>query len=583
MSAPAAAVVAPPAAARVAPPAAGLLRPLLWRFRWPLCWVAVFSLFVNLLMLAPTLYMLQVFDRVLISRSEYTLVAASLVLVLFVAMQAVAEWLRAQVLVRVGVRIDDALARSTFDAAFDAQLAAPGPGAAAALADLGMLRQFLTGAGVIALFDLPWALVYVGVLFLMHPWLGALGLLFVLVQAAVAGWGHLWLVPATQRAGSVGMQSQGFLSSKLRNAETVRALGMGGNLRRLWLDLHARHLEAQHAALGRSRQVSAITKFLQYAQQALVLSLGAWLAIRGELTVGALVASNALMASALRPIGALVATWRQLVDARAAHRRLVALRAAYPAAPEGAGAPPLRGQVSLRGLQATAPGRAQPILHGLQADFNAGEVVAVLGPSGAGKSTLARCLVGAWPGAQGQVWLDGRPLSDWPDSDLGLQLGWLAQDVEFFDGTLAENIARFGTVDPAEVVAAAQRCGIHELALRLPQGYDTPLGPSIGQLSGGQRQRVGLARALYGRPRLVVLDEPSANLDDAGVQALAQAITDLRAAGSTVFMVLHQRNLLHLADRVLVLDAGRIAWTGTPQELGGVPTSHPTTASAERP
>ncbi|MBC7941018.1 MAG: ATP-binding cassette domain-containing protein [Chitinophagaceae bacterium] len=320
-------------------------------------------------------------------------------------------------------------------------------------------------------------------------------------------------------------------------------------------------------------------KWVQYTQQALMLALGAVLAIDGQITPGAMVASNALMGNALRPIGVIVQSWGQSVAARAAFARLSALLHSQPVQPLDAPAPGVTGQITLRNLEATAAGRKTPILQGLDAEFKAGEVVAIVGPSGAGKSTLARCLLGIWPGTQGDVLLDGHPIQSWPRQSLGPHLGYLPQDIELFDGSIAENIARFSNVNASVVIDAATRAGIHDMVLRLPKGYDTPIGEAGGILSGGQRQRLGLARALLGQPAVVVLDEPSANLDDAGEAALARAVRDLRARGATVFMIVHQPHLLSVADRVLVLEAGRIARL-VPVGATAVPTQKTGTATA---
>lgn len=538
---------------------------ILWQFRREVMWVGVFSLFTNLLVLTPTLYMLQVYDRVMLSQSGLTLIALTLFTVLFFAVMAFAEWLRSQLLVRVGVAFDDQLNAQIFDASFAANLNQSQHNPVQSFNDLTQLRQFLTGQGVFVFFDLPWMPIYLGVLTLMHPWLGVFGLVFALLLGLLAWWSSRLTAPGYEKLTQAQVSTDTFLGGKLRNAETVHALGMMPQLRHLWLGLHQTQLQAHSDAQHLAHQVQALTKFMQYSQQSLILALGAWLAIRGELSLGGMIASNALAANALRPISSLVGTWKQFVDARGAFKRLEQLLHAHPE-PDANRQPPdlsrLQGQLSLRDLSASAPGRPQPILQGLTAEFRAGEVIGIVGPSGAGKSTLVRCLLGIWPQTQGQVLLDGRPLADWPRTELGPHLGYLPQDVELFDGTLAENISRFGELNAEAVIAAARATGIHDMILRFPKGYDTPMGEAGNLFSGGQRQRIGLARALYGEPRIVVLDEPNAHLDDTGLAALIQAIKTLRSQGKTVFMVVHQRNLLSVADRVLVLQAGRIAQFG---------------------
>lgn len=542
----------------------GALGRALAALRREMVWVGVFSFFANLLLLAPTLYMLQVFDRVLLSGNALTLLALTGFTVFLISWMALAEWLRSRLLVRVGVRIDQQLNGSVFDAAFASQLARPDPKSQQAFTDLTQLRQFLTGTGVFAFFDTPWTPVYIAVLFLMHPLLGWTAVVFAVLMAGLAVWSNRVTAPRQEAALDAGTASTAYLGAKLRNAEAVEALGMVDNLRRRWLALHGRHLARAVEAHDASARMQAVTKFVQYTQQSLMLAAAALLVIDGQLGLGAMVAANTLMSNALRPTSTLVATWNQLIEARKAYRRLDALIAEHEQeervrAPDVA---PLEGQVTLRGVTATAPRRQEPILKGVEAKFVAGEVVAIVGPSGAGKSTLARCLLGIWPDMTGEVLVDGRDVRTWPREVLGRQVGYLPQDIELFDGTIAENIARFGEIAPKQVVEAATRSGIHEMILRFPKGYDTPMGEAGSLLSGGQRQRIGLARALYGAPKLVVLDEPNANLDDVGEAALVRAVRDLRERGTTVFMVTHQRHLLTASDRVLVMKDGEMVQLG---------------------
>ncbi len=536
----------------------------LWTFRREAAWVAVFSLIANMLMLTPTLYMLQVFDRVMVSGSSLTLLALTALTVFLLLVMGFAEWVRSRLLVRASAAFDAKLSTRVFMASFESRLrAASGRLPQQSLGDLTSLRQFLTGNGVFAFFDLPWMLIYIAVLFVMHPWLGWAAILFAIVQGTVAVWGHRIVRPLHEKAMEGVTDSQAFLHAKLRNVEVVEAMGMRGSLRRLWLQLHQRQLQGQGAAFEYSQRLQAVTKFLQYTQQSLTLAVGAVLAIDGQIGVGAMIASNALIANALRPIGTLVQTWRQFLDARQSYGRLETLLHENPERPVGRVPDEIAGQITLQGLVATAPGREQPILRGIDAEFKAGEVIGIVGPSGAGKSTLARCLVGIWPDVQGQALLDGHPIGDWQREALGPHLGYLPQDIELLDGSIAENIARFGEVDSEQVIEAARRTGLHDMILRLPKGYDTPMGEAGSLLSGGQRQRVALARALYGNPALVVLDEPNASLDDVGEAALLQALRDLKSRGKTVFMIVHQPHLLAAADRVLVLEQGQVARIAT--------------------
>jgi ATP-binding cassette subfamily C exporter for protease/lipase len=534
----------------------------LWAFRRELVWVLVFSMFANVLMLTPTIYMLQLFDRVMQSGNEYTLIIVTLLMLLFAAAMAFAEWVRSRLMVRAGSRLDDALNQRVFLAAFQAQLRQPQRSPQQPLADLNLLRQFFTGNGMFAIADTPWTIVFIGVLFLMHPWLGWLAVAFCVLQLVLALVARRLMGARQTNVMAADMDLSQYLQAKLRNVDTVAAMGMQTALKRHWIERHDTLAQQQARLQETSSRVQVLMKWVQYTQQALMLSLGALLAIDGRITAGAMIASNALMGNALRPIGLLVQVWGQAMETRAAWLRLDTLLARVAHAPPETVLPGLTGQVSLRGVTVRVPGRDRPILDAVNADFRAGEVVAIVGPSGAGKSTLVRCLLGIWPGHEGQVLYDGHDLQSLPRGPLGQILGYLPQDIELFDGTIAQNIARFGDVPPSAIVDAAKLAGIHAMVLRMPKGYDTPIGEAGATLSGGQRQRLGLARALLGEPAIVVLDEPNANLDDAGEAALVAAVGELRRRGATVFMIVHRQHLLALADRLLILDEGRVVHLG---------------------
>ncbi|MHB1360258.1 MAG: type I secretion system permease/ATPase [Rhodocyclaceae bacterium] len=543
------------------------LNAILWQFRREFYVVGLFSMVVNLLMLTPTIYMLQVFDRVLLSYSELTLLVVSLLALFFFAVMAFAEWVRSRLLVRAGVRFDALVNTRVFKASFEASLNQAGRNPREAFTDLTNLRQFMTGNGVFAFFDAPWTPIYIAVCWLLHPWLGMIAILFAVILLLLAWVGHRLTQGGHEQVAESGFKVNGFMQSKLRNVETIEAMGMLDNLRRRWANLNRQNLDVQAQAGDLAQRVQSFTKFVQLTQQSLMLGAGAWLVIRGELSPGAMIAANVLMSRALAPVQLIVASWKGFITARLSYRRLVSLLAEYP---ERTGltlpdAP--QGQVSLRNLQALVTGRAEPILKGINADFTAGEVLVILGPSGSGKSTLARCLMGVWPQTVGAVLLDGKALQEWDRHELGPHLGYLPQDVELLDGTIAENIARFGAIDAEKVIAAASGAGVHEMILRFPQGYDTPMGVAGGLLSGGQRQRIALARAMYGDPALIVLDEPNANLDDAGETALMQAVLKLKQQGKTVFVISHRGGIVNIADRLLVLVQGQIKLLGPRAEV----------------
>ena len=539
----------------------------LWTFRREFLVVGVFSMVANVLMLSPTLYMLQVYDRVMVSRSELTLLAMSLITLFLFCVMAFAEWMRSRVLVRSGVRLDAMLGSRVFNASFEANLAPSGVSPARSFGDLIQIRQFLTGNGILAFFDTPWTPVYMAVLFILHPMLGWLALFFAAVQGALAWFGHRSTVAPAEEASKASSEASMYLQGKLRNAEVLEPMGMVHNLRPRWAQRHDQAQQLQGRAQALTHRITAWSKFIRYAQQSLALGAGALLVIDGQLSPGGMIAANVLMTRALAPIDMLVGTWRGFIGARGAFGRLEALLAAHPERDPALSRVAPQGAITLREVVAVAPGRAEPILKGVNLAVAPGTVTVVLGPSGSGKSTLARCMVGIWPGVSGEVLLDGLPISGWDRNELGPYLGYLPQDIELFEGSIAENIARFGEVSSEKVIAAARSAGLHEMILRFPKGYDTPIGEAGNLLSGGQRQRIGLARAVYGDPVLVVLDEPNANLDDVGEAALVRTVQELKAKGRTVFLITHRPGIVAVADRLLILRNGMVQTEGPRDEV----------------
>ncbi len=534
----------------------------LWSFRREFLMVGVFSMVANVLMLTPTLYMLQVYDRVITSQSELTLLAMSLLTLFLFAVMAFAEWMRSRLLVSTGVRLDERLGTHVFNASFEAQLSQSGKGASRAFGDLIQIRQFLTGNGIFAFFDAPWTPVYMVVLYFLHPWLGLMSLVFAVIQAALAWFGHRRTVAPTEAASAAGAEANSFLQSKLRNAELLQSMGMIASLKARWAERHQVYLERSAVAQHLTHNIAAWSKFIRYSQQSLSLGAGALLVIDGQLSPGGMIAANVLMTRALAPIDMLVGSWRQFIGMRAAFARLEQLLMDFPLRdPAATGLQPT-GAIRLEDVSATAAGRDAPILRNVNLNVPAGTVTAILGPSGSGKSTLARVLVGIWPELSGRVQLDGVPLKNWNRTELGPHVGYLPQDIELFEGTIAQNIARFGDVDSSKVIEATQSAGLHDMILRFPMGYDTPIGEAGNLLSGGQRQRIGLARAMYGNPKLIVLDEPNANLDDAGETALYNAIQELKAQGKTVFVITHRPGAVAVADRILILLDGQVQMEG---------------------
>jgi ATP-binding cassette subfamily C exporter for protease/lipase len=534
----------------------------LWSFRRQFLLVGLFSFIANLMMLAPTIYMLQVFDRVLVSRSELTLVAVSLITVVLFAIMALAEKLRSMVLVRAGIRFDEVLSTRVFNASFESHLSQAGANPSQAFSDLIQIRQFLTGNGIFAFFDAPWVPIYIAVCFFLHPVLGFVALAFAMVQVALAWFGHRHTVVPAESAARAGTDLTAYLHGKLRNAESLESMGMIPNLRERWFKRQQAWVARGAFSQSLTHRVLAWSKFIRYSQQSLALGAGALLVIDGSLTPGSMIASNLLINRALAPIDQLVTTWRSFISMRSAFLRLEQLLDAYPERDPALSRVAPQGRIDLVNVLATAAGRSEPILKGIDLSVPAGSVTVVLGPSGSGKSTLARVALGIWPGVSGEVLLDGLPIDSWNRIELGPHLGYLPQDIELFEGSIAANIGRFGELDSAKVIEAAKRAGLHDMILHFPKGYDTPIGEAGGFLSGGQRQRIGLARAVYGDPHLVILDEPNSNLDDAGESALARTVLDLKSRGKTVILITHRSSAIASADRLVILRDGRVHLQG---------------------
>ena len=530
--------------------------------------VAVFSLVTNVLMLVPALFVMHITDSVLVNRNEMTLLFLTLAAVLMFCMVSVAEWSRSRVLARISTRLDTELAGPLFDSAFRARLAQTEPEPARALADLTTVRQFLTGHAVFAFFDLPWTLLYLGVLFALHPLLGWGCLALAVLQGLLTLWSQHRERGPLALAAQAETAQRAFTAHKLQNVEVVEAMGMFPQLCYRWLQRHSAWLKARAAAARLAHFNEALNGYGRHMLHTGAVAIAAWLVTRGELSAGGMLAVYMLILRALTPIESMLTSWRSLSAAKQAMGRVEALLAHHRAPSTSKPLEPARGSLALQGVSAHAPGPDRSrILHDLTLTFEPGTITTVLGPSGAGKSTLARVMLGIWPQVTGAVSLDDRPLANWSREDLGPVLGYLPQDVELMDGTFAQNIARFGVIDPPQVIAAAKAAGLHEVILRFPKGYDTQVGERGSLLAGGLRQRIGLARALYGGPVLVVLDEPNANLDEVGEAALLQALRWLRHRGATVVMVTHEKRLLSVTDRVVILDQGRVRFAGSMEEL----------------
>ncbi len=529
---------------------------------------AFFSLAINLLYLTSPLYMLQVYDRVLASGSEATLIALTLVAALAFLALGLLDAARAQVLNRAGIRIDEAATAFLYPAVFERPAAPHGGQRAQAFRDLDTVREFIAGNGLAALFDLPWLPVYLAILFVLHPVLGIVASAGALLLLALAGLNEILIRRTTAEGVETAIRNHAAMEAGLRNVDTIRAMGMLGGLVAVWRRGRGRQIGLQAIARNRGAWIQSVIKIVRLMLQSFMLGAGAWLVLEQQMTVGAMFAGTILATRALAPVEQAVGVWRALIATRLAYRRLDrVLEASGAPAGEATALPTPQGAVSVEGLILAAPGGDKPILKGVSFQVKAGDTVGIVGPSGSGKSTLARLLVGAIRPTAGAVRLDGADVFAWDRADFGRHVGYLPQEVDLFPGSVRDNIARFGGASDAEVVEAARRADVHELILRLPKGYDTELGEDGFKLSVGQRQRVALARAFLGEPRLVVLDEPNTGLDAEGEAALSRSIQRLKRAGRTVILVAHWPRLMKLADTLLVIRNGLVEAYGPTEEI----------------
>jgi ATP-binding cassette subfamily C protein EexD len=530
--------------------------------------VGFFSLFINLLMLVPAFYMLQVYDRVISSGSITTLVMLTLIMLFLMGTMGSLEWVRSRILVRVSSRIDVLLSNRLYDVSFKRSLYTGGAQATAQpLLDLNGLRSFLTGPGLFAFFDAPWLPVYLLVMYLFHPLIGVVGLIAAIVLAAVAIANEKVTSKPLAEANEVHMRSSAAISTNLRNAEVIESMGMLPNIRNRWEEQNRQVLFWQAKASDSSGIFTSVSKTFRVSVQSFILGVGAYLVIQQEITPGLMIAGSILLGRALSPIDQMIGAWKGFVTARAQYGRMNELLEKIPETPQKMPLPTPVGAISAERAMITPPGAKSAVVKGVSFQILPGEVVGIVGPSAAGKSSLARGILGIWPTVSGSIRIDGAESFAYSREELGPHIGYLPQDIELFDGSVSENIARFGEVDAEQVVQAAKDADVHDLILRLPQGYDTIIGQSGGVLSGGQRQRIGLARALYGHPSIVLLDEPNSNLDEMGEKALGAAIAKLRQRACTTLMITHRASALSQVQKLMVLHEGLLVSFGPRDEI----------------
>ncbi len=520
--------------------------------------VAVFSGVVNLLMLAGPLYMLQIYDRVLASRSVPTLIALSAFLVGAYAFQVILDIIRSRIVVRAAALLDRRLGGAVHAAVVRVAVTSRRPGEASQpVRDLDQIRAFLTGSGPVAIVDLPWMPFFLAICFLIHPWLGFASLAGAVILFALTVMTERASRPPAQALAQESGARSAMIESDRRNSESVVAMGMAGVLAQRWSEANNRYLAASGRASDVVGYFGSISKIVRLLLQSVILGLGAYLVIKMELTAGSMIAASIMMGRALAPIETAIANWRAFVSARQSIRRLSQVLAQSPAATKATTLPKPCNSLQVERLMVAAPGMTTPILRDLRFQLASGEALGIIGPSGAGKTSLVRTLVGIWSPAGGEVRIDGATLDQWDADALGPHIGFVSQAIDLFEGTILENISRMAVEPDSEaVLQAAQAAGAHEMILRLPLGYDTRIGESGAALSAGQRQRIALARALYGAPFLIVLDEPHANLDTDGETALMHAINDAKARRAIVIIIAHRPSALAACDKVLFVANG---------------------------
>ena len=554
-----------------------LLRDVVRKCSTKLSVVIFFSLFINLLMFVAPIHMLQIYDRVLISRSEITLVVLTGLAVGLLMIYGLLEGVRSRILVRVGLQFDELMSNNVFNMVFDTALKDPNLASEQALRDVDVMRNFISGGAIIALCDAPWVPIFIAACFFLHPILGIVALCGALLIFILGVLNEFLTKSKLADATKLSIESGNYAFTSVRNAEIVKALGMVSGVRNSWSQIRDRMLAQQSIASDRAGGIVASSRFVRMGLQVVILATGGYLAVQDLITPGTMIAASIIMGRALAPVEMAVAQWNNFVGARTAYQRMSKLIEIQPVVQEKMDLPEPTGKVSFDGVYVAAPNNDTAILKNVSMEFKPGTITAIVGPSGSGKSSLVRALVGVWPAFVGAIRYDGANVNNWSSDKLGSHLGYMPQDVELFRGTVAENISRFQEVDSDEVVLAATRAGVHDLILKLPDGYDTNIGAGGQALSGGQRQRLALARAVYKNPKIIVLDEPNSNLDSEGEKALAETISAARDAGSMVVVVSHRPSLLSSADKIAVLNKGSLIKFGNTkevlQDLGALPES----------
>lgn len=529
--------------------------------------VCVFTAFMNLLLLVPSIYMLEVYDRVLTSRNHFTLLMLSLIVLLLYIVNGILDIIRSYTVIEVGKKIDAQLNHRIYTAAFEQNLKVKGGGAGQALNDLTTIRQFVTGPSLYAFFDVPWFPFYLIVIFLFNFWLGVYSAVCVLILLVLAVINESLTHNSLAEANTLSVKSAGIASTNLRQAEVIESMGMLPAIRDRWFKVHHKFLEMQAIASQHASSIGSITKFFRTLMQSFALGFAAYLVLENQLSAGMMIAATILLGKATSPVEMVIGSWKQWRGAVSAYERLTHLLENNPPRAVGMSLPRPDGIVSLDGVYAAPPGAQKAVLKNVSFEIEPGDVLGVIGASASGKSTLARVMVGIWPSTPNAVRIDGADVYRWNKDELGPAIGYVPQDIELFPGTISENIARFTEFKSEDVVEAAKAAGVHDLVLHLPQGYDTVIGDGGAGLSGGQKQRIALARALFGKPSVVVLDEPNSNLDEVGERALINAIRELQSRKAVVVVISHRVPILKATTKILLLKDGVVQMFGSSSDV----------------
>jgi PrtD family type I secretion system ABC transporter len=560
------------------------VRQILLQCRQAFVLALMLTIVIDLLSITPMLYMMNTMDRVLSSRSGVTLVSLTLLVIAFYVFWSALDWIRSRLMVRISLRIDWDLAAHVFDASFRRYVGRKNINVHQLLGDLLSLRQFFTGQSALTLMDAPFAVIFIFIGALFHPYLAVFAVCSSVLMIAVSYFTIKITSPILKEASDANTEASRVASSSLRHAETTLALGMLGGVRNRWYEQHRQFLTNQVNASEATGLMGGVSGFLQKALPSLQMALGTFLAMEGLITGGMIMAASMLISKAVSPIQKLIGSWKDIVAARSAYERLNELLAHDLETNKGMKLPPPEGNLAVQAVTGIPPGHNKAVIADLNFAVKPGQVLAVVGPSAAGKTSLVKLLLGVWAPAEGKVLLDGVEISEWSHDEVGPLVGYVPQEIEFFDGTVAENIARLGEVDAEKVVAAAKLIDMHDIILGFPKGYDTPLGETGFAPSGGQRQRLAIARAIYGMPKYVVMDEPNSNLDELGESALIQTVLALKQSGSSVVITTHRPRLINVVDMMLVLKAGKqVAFGSSADMLAAVRRLQPVADNGESP